>query len=556
MRNNKILFPLALILFSVLVVPVYAEINPETIAITSTVNYSLVNGSYISGIGSMGASDGVNGTFKETLHVIADDATTYDLDTDNATEWQNMGAISAVAADAVTTLSTSAIVATFNASTGDAKLHYDNGTSNSMNIPLLNIDSYNFSMRTDHSLVAIESIDLHYDSDTYFNTTFNTFLSTEWSNFTLHESDFVSVGGMTHHLEINYINFHFAPRNMKKVWIDLVHLVGEASGSEHRELEGTISFSDIASRQNYVLNLSSTRDAALHSYQDTFATESTFGWVSNDTNHLNIYNTTINYAGEGAIIFTWDGTTNCTATFDNGTTNNMQLDFSEANVESFHMWANNTNTVIAETRYFTNASNYFFTRISTHLTMDNTIHTNYALSLFQSHGSPSWANISYIEYDFNTYYSSVPTNVTLDEFEIGEGDDIVFYIIEDGEFTVYSIHSHGFYQNNTFVLSSSLSQEIRDTGKLTVYFHDTHATDHDTTNNTLYIDLLIVTGWNDYASGGQPPSPFTPTPTTPILIYDPVIVILAVSSIFVICFAFYIARKPSKTVRNRTYGAN
>ena len=502
-KRKYSLFIVAILLFATSMLPtIQCAVNPESIITRTTTLYSLTNGSYISGISDMGTSGGGNATFFETLHTITADSVDYNILTDNATEWHSIGAVSAIATDAVTTLSGNAIKATFNANTGDAILHYDNATGDSMNIDISLITSINFSMRADHPLVAVEKIDFHYDSGTYFSVVLNIFLSKTWANFTIYNADLSSYGGMTYDYDINYISFHFSPKNTKNVWIDFVNFIGEKSGETHRELDGQFTFSNFPYRQSYALNISATRSFTNQLYGDSLESESTFGWVSNDTNHLNVYNSTDAVEGNQSIIFSWDGTTNCTMTFDNDTSNDMQLDLSTFNMNAFHIWANHSSFVLGEVRFFTNNSNYFYKINCNNISTSKDDFLIRSFSLMQSYGSPDWANISYISYYFNTYYSTAPVNITIDEFKLGEGDDIDIYIFENGESTVFSIHAHTQFLNETLSLSTFVSDTIRSTGNLTVHFSDLYGV-RDTVNNSLYVDILTVTSWNLYAVGSN-----------------------------------------------------
>ena len=483
---------------------IQADIDVASITQHHTTTYSLINGSYVSGINNMAALGGGNATFIETLSVVGADITDYNFVCDNKTEWHSTLGITnaSISNDTFNTLSGTAINFTFSVSVGEGIIHYDNGTSDTMGLDLAGIISLNFSLRSNSAQVAINKIDVHNTATKYWTVSIYTFLSTVWQNYTMLEGDWVSYGGITHSDPINYFSLHFAPKNTKIVWIDLFNMIGEKSGDIHREISGVFTFSGLPSRDYYALNLSVARSLYDTLYDDDFATETTFGWTSNDTNHLTIANGTDVYEGSGAVQFLWDGTTNCTATFDNGTTNNMTLDWSDFNAFEYHLWGNCSLFSFANTTFHTDTENYFYIDVARNVTTDKTVHYKLPFAFFNAHGSPSWSNISYINIDFNTKTSCSQSNSSIDDFRVAIGDDIAFSMVGNTVETWNVVSHMGEFQNTTITLDSTLTQSVKETGVLTVMFNDTYHS-HDVYNNSVYVDLLRVTSWNDIAQSGS-----------------------------------------------------
>jgi hypothetical protein len=463
-------------------------------------------GSYVSGIDEMTAVDSVAAKFIETKHIVGDDATSHEIDTESIVNWTAESGLSVIEAANDRVLCDSYSIKGTVDDKNNVVFEYDGGLDWSTG----DIKEFNISINCDHS-TTLTGIYARYSDTQYWEYGDTLVMTTgQWNNVTLETADFDPVGRMSHDLTVNEFAFHFTTgANAKHIWLDCAHLIGKQAGDVKRRLSAEIQFDNLPHKDNYQATIVG-RYNRTSDYEDAFFTEDHNDWdgsagitFSRDTTDVQ--------EGTYRMVCAWDAVQNSTFWYDNATTKNMQVDWCHYQRIHQYVWGN-TSFIIDYGRFYTDASNYYHADVGVAYGTTPTF-VGVPRGVFQSVGSPSWSNISWIEWKINNIDNPDPVEIYFDYLRLTDADGISVYSDVAGNGAEEIVHLENAWQTKTIDLDAS---SIQLTGSAIITLNDTLRI-KDGFNTTLEIDALYITSWNDDTSGGDyvPPTPTTPTTTIP-----------------------------------------
>jgi hypothetical protein len=474
--------------------------NMKEAAITASAQYNIsdytvYNGTYVSGIGNMNVSDATNATFIEAKYTGPTTDSNITVHSDNVTKWSIDGNFGTLIRDTAQDYDGDgySIRASTTSSTGDARFIYDNGTTKTMGLDVSDMVKLNYTVRTEavSNQIAFSIIRLHNSDTKYYTETFDiNLLQDTWHVFENTYATVTSVGGMTSADSVNWIEWIFTPiKNDKKIWIDAGTFFSQTAGVDQRLLNTSLQFSGIADFDHYVCNISAYRSCDTD-YNDDFFSEDHVDWGS-DASVTMSRDTTDVQLGTYRMIATYDASANATFWFDNQTSKNMQVDWTNYSLMGQTVWGN-ASFIIDYGRFYTDTSNYYHADVGvTYGTTPTELEVPY--SVFTEIGSPSWDNISWIEWKINNIDNPNPVEVYFDHLYQSTGGKIYFDSTSEIDAVEQSLgHAHT-YLNFTVTLNAT---EIQTNGYVNITLNDAKRAD-DLTNTTVYIDLLQITAWNE-----------------------------------------------------------
>ena len=496
-----------------------SSVDQDTVSQHNISSITFDHGCYLSGTSSLlDDSDQSGLKYRENITTFAGDVMNTTLETENnATSWYTSGNFAGVTATTTAPYEGSYAIEAEANGTGTAKLIYDNNTSNAWGFDATIANNYNFSIKAEIARFTLNEIRTYYTADKYGYTTPNIELGTSWQVINILVSDMTFVGVQIGD-PINWVELTFTVQvggSAKSIYYDSGGFYGSATGDIERHLDGYAKFTNIpAGYDHYTLNISAAHGIN-SSYQDSFFTEDATKW--NDTTIV-ISNDPINaIEGTNAIKFVYDGLSNQSVIFDNGTGQNMQADFSDYTSHSIVLWGNTT-FELAYARWFTDSDNYFYVDVAQTYTTTPTEYT-VPLALYSTYGTPTRSNISWVEFGVDVLSNPDPLTIWADRFHLGTTETMRFEIDNNGEEAFLCEHTHLVGTWSSDEISLNKTKIIENGYNFTVLINDTlHAP--DAFNTTLEIDYLFITMWNDTVTtttdpGGGSGGSTTPTTTEP-----------------------------------------
>jgi len=389
-------------------------------------------------------------------------------------------------------------------SSGFASLFFDNDTTNAWNFDATNANKLNFSLKTDSpSLAVLTDVRTYYNATAYSYTNPYVYLTSSWQVLSVSVESMNLAGGVQIGDPINWIEFRFwfgAASVGQSVYFDSGGLYGPIIGDAVRSLHGYVEFENIPDYDCYVLNISA-RQYVNTSYCDEFFSDDINDWSS--TGDVVLTNDAANaQTGTNAMKFAYAGTSNVTVIFDNGTTKNMKADFSNHTAHSVSTWTDGTFT-LEYARWYTNTTNYYYIGLDYEYTSTITPQL-VPFSYYSEYGSPSWSNISWVEFSINNIDNPNALTIWNDHFHMTTAETIRFSspLLTD----VYlSSHVHGTSSWDSGELEITHAVLDSHNYAITLLFNDT-ALGNDVFNTSIQIDYVYITAWNVRAVGGLPTS--------------------------------------------------
>ena len=529
MKLSKLLFVLLIAQF--LIVPTntvqpVAAISAVTIFNASS--YTIPNATLSSGaLANIHQDDSNNMTFIETSYTYTGAQLAYEMPTeDHADRYStegDLGAISAVGTSPYT--GSYALQMSSTVRKGSGSFIIDNGTTKAGNWDTSDITSFNFTIRSDASAIPqqrteLYQVQMHRTETVYaYHNMGNLTVDSTWDLITLYKSDAEQTGGFNFDEDtVNWIELVFETGSIgSNIWIDgVMGFYGVETGATERHMHVRYEFTDIGDFDNYALNVSAQRDIHLETdFNDEFFSEDITDWGVSNTN-MTLSNDASNAQdGTNAMKAIYDDENDTIAHFDNGTSKNMQADFS--NYESFEFinFANVSDAQAQWLRFYTNTTNYYTLSLGIPISeYDNPERYSFPLGIMQAVGSPSWTNISWFAFYINSSIITAPFEVWIDDMAMTTSEAID--VLPQTATTEYASHHHDDEYKNSSITLTALTLE--EDGTLTVLVNDTLASP-DNYNTIFSINYLYITAWNDdsIAGGGTPDDTTTTEPPIPFL---------------------------------------
>ncbi len=504
-RGNNVIMKrlLVLTLFLVIMIssPIQAQAQSGTVLVHVT-SFSLDHGVVVSGdITKLRVEDGDSLIFRETKSLFAGEQEITPLPTeDDADKWYtvgNFGSLDNVTTDPLVGSYCLEMVAN---GTGIAKLLFDNGTGNAMNFIAIDSAFINFSLRVSLPRFVLSEVRAYQTLISYAYIQTNINLDTNWQTYSLTRSDMTF-----EHIQlgdpINWLEFTFTVQtggSEKSVFYDGGGFYGVEPDDVIRLGSGEILISNIPQGyDNYVLNITVTHFVDTD-YGDLFFTDNADNWIAGTGVTLS-NDDSVQIHGANALKIEYDPTQgNGSIIFDNGTSQNMQADFSAYDNHEVHSWGN-TSFTVQSARWYTDSDNYFFVDVAVTYTTDSSIVYTLPLSLYSQFGSPSFSNISWVEFSWNNISNSAPLTAWMDGLYLTDSDKVIFSTDCDCEVTFESTHSHeetgDFHWASTEIVLN-YTRLVSAGFVVTTSMNDTKAF-RDEFNTTILIDAFYITAWMD-----------------------------------------------------------
>jgi len=443
-------------------------------------------------------------------------------------------------------------------STGYMYLVFDNGTSNQWGFDVIYMDVMNFTLMADNTRFVLDEVRLYSTSEKYWYYLPDVRLSSSYQVIEIYQSVFTPVGGIAETDLINWMEFKFEVKSGgvgKSVYFDSGGFYGPSTNQTLREIDGYIKFENIpVAYSNYVINVSA-RQYINSTYLDDFFTENASKWTGNN---ISVYEDTTNkHLGDKSIKFVFNGTSDATFIFDNGTGRNMQANFSLWDAHTYTLWGNDSFT-LSYIRWYTDSDNYFYTILDKTYT---TIQTDYfiPIGLYYEYGAPDKANISWIEFGINSTENSAPLTIWLDALELSTSETVEFYIVcgsMNESFITRCSHGDEIWNH----MECSVTKSYLDAAGYTVivYFNDTLEW-YDNFNTVIEIDYAYINAWVELGTSGGGGGSYTHSTTTSTSVITSTTTVsqpddwsrFVLFSTIVMAIAFYLIMNNSSSSRRR-----
>lgn len=461
-------------------------------------------GSYVDGINNLLLEDQLTADFLETKYTVTGDTSNFAVDTDALSNWVATAGISSLSVDDSLYIEGTGSIKGVVSDKTNIEFAYDGN----LNWDVANVKEYNVSINCDGE-TTITGLHLHYDDSTYWKYEPNLVIpANAWTNLTLDIADFTPVNGMSAEQAVNELAFHFTQASSNQIiWIDDCNLIGKQADDIERRMSLEFDFSGLPQKDFYQAKIIG-RYNFTSDYQDDFFTEDETDW-SGDTGITMAKDGIDVQEGTYRMKAIYDASQNATFWYDNATTKNMQVDWSDYTLIHQWVWGNDS-FVIDYGRFYTDENNYYHADVGvTYTTTPRLI--SVPLGVFTPVGSPSRSNISWIEWKINNIDNPNPVEIYFDDIHLTDADSISIYTDCPDNGAAEITHSHNVWQTVTINLCADT---IGISATATITLNDTlHV--GDGFNTTFEIDTLYIESWNGGAVSGGPVETTTPTVTTP-----------------------------------------
>ena len=498
-------------------------------------SYTLTNGTLSAGsVANLATYDDTHMNFTESDATYAGDELIWDhgSEDDDASEFTYVGDCDAHTSETASPYSGTYYQEFTSNGTGTINVIWDNGTTLAagMDLSLATIGNTSLSSNTETGIY--DRISMHNSPTVYAYIDVNTALTDTWTPFEYTTAALTVVGGFNPIAQsVNYINLTFSNLgNNKEIYLDAMFSRGNEAGETNRKLTMTYDFTGIPQGyDDYELQYSAQyirQESPESNYTNGFWTDSLAGW-SNTTNNIVISQDAVSDGdneGDYAIKFVYDDLDNSTIIFDNGTSQDMQLDISNYDTMYFQWWADNANFAAQGIRFYTNATNYYYINVAGNTTTTRTS-AIMLFSYFTAYGSPSWTNVSWFEIYFNNTHAVGETTVWLDRAYFGTIDNIRV-VTPSGLYEDLTASDE--CGNYTITLDND---QVAD-GEVTITIVDLLSAPDYVNSKIIFDKMIIAVSTPSSTSGGGSPQKEETTTTIPLveqLFEDPIINPLTIS---------------------------